>query len=83
MCGSRVRIRHSARPEIRNESASSAMLRQSYPNPAAHSATIGFTLPASEQVTLVVTDGTGREVSRLIDKDMLVEIEAVAYFGKG
>lgn len=47
------------------------MLRQSYPNPAAGSATIGFDLPAGAQVTLTLTDGTGREVARPIDSQRL------------
>lgn len=63
-----------------NESSSSAMLRQSYPNPAAHSATIGFTLPASETVTLVVTDASGREVSRLIDGEALSGGDHAVFF---
>lgn len=43
-------------------------LHQSYPNPSAHSATISFTLPsAMSHITLIVTDATGREVTRLLD----------------
>jgi hypothetical protein len=57
------------------------MLRQSFPNPAAHSATIGFSLPASGQVvSLVVTDAAGREVARLVDGQKLDGGEHAVFF---
>jgi hypothetical protein len=63
------------------EQASATMLRQSFPNPAAHSATIGFSLPASGQVvSLVVTDAAGREVARLVDGQKLDGGEHAVFF---
>jgi len=47
-------------------------LSQSYPNPTDGTATIEFVLSRSESnVELIVHDGTGREVARLIDHESL------------
>ncbi|MEO5930300.1 MAG: SdrD B-like domain-containing protein [Candidatus Kapaibacterium sp.] len=59
------------RDEDGGTATAGAMLQQSYPNPARHSATIEFSLPAGENVTLVVVDAAGREVARLIDGEGL------------
>ncbi len=42
-------------------------LGQNYPNPFNPSTAISFELPRNMQVTLIVTDGLGREVQRVID----------------
>ncbi len=58
-----------------------AMLGQSFPNPATHSATIGFSLPMSqESVSLVVTDASGRVVTRLMDNERLGAGEHAVFF---
>src|SRR3990172_4710816 len=44
---------------------------QNYPNPFNPSTTITFTLPAKSFVTLNILDTLGREVSRLVSKEML------------
>jgi hypothetical protein len=63
------------------DAASSAMLRQSYPNPAAHSTTIGFTLATGgEVVTLAVHDAAGREVARLVDGEALSSGDHAVFF---
>jgi hypothetical protein len=69
----------STRKEEEAETGSLALT--AYPNPAQESATIHFTLPANEkQVTLVVTDATGREVTRLIDGESLGSGEHMVFF---
>ncbi len=42
-------------------------LAGTYPNPFSRNATVAFTLPESQQVTLAVYDVLGREVARLVD----------------
>ncbi len=59
--------------------ARGGMLYQSYPNPAAHSATIGFNLPSAGQVTMIVSDVAGREVARPIDGEPLEAGEHAVY----
>lgn len=44
-----------------------AVLSQSVPNPASRSATIAYTLPRAERVSLKVYDLSGREVATLVD----------------
>jgi hypothetical protein len=59
---------------------SGGVLMQNYPNPARESATIWFNLPhAGRNVTLLLTDGTGREVMRLIDGETLTAGEHAVY----
>lgn len=65
--------------EDRSGAVAGRMLRQSYPNPAAGSATIGFNLPAGGQVTLILTDAAGREVARPIDGQRLEAGEHAVY----
>lgn len=61
--------------------AATAMLGQSFPNPAMHSATISFALPtADENVSLLVTDAAGRVVSRLIDGERTGAGQHAVYF---
>jgi hypothetical protein len=63
------------------DASSSTMLRQSYPNPAAHSTTIGFTLRnGGELVTLSVHDAAGREVARLVDGETLSGGDHAVFF---
>jgi len=61
----------SVRGDEGGDATAGAMLGQSYPNPAGHSATIGFTLPAGSSVTLTLSDPGGREVMRPIDGESL------------
>jgi len=46
-------------------------LEPPYPNPTRHSATLTFTLPRDGHAQLVMYDLLGREVTRLIDEDLV------------
>ncbi len=46
------------------------MLAAAYPNPFARQTTLGFALPSSQKVTLLVFDVLGREVARLVDGEV-------------
>ncbi len=58
--------------KVENESlkSNSFILKQNYPNPFNPSTTVEFTLLKDSHVRLTVNDIEGREVARLIDKDM-------------
>lgn len=49
----------------------SAQLYKTYPNPFNPSATVHFSIPSEENVTVAVYDGLGREVMRLYDNEPL------------
>jgi hypothetical protein len=49
-----------------------------YPNPANDQATISFTLPVQNDVTVTVTDGLGREVSRVVSKHFNAGTSSIA-----
>ncbi|MCH8837957.1 MAG: T9SS type A sorting domain-containing protein, partial [Candidatus Marinimicrobia bacterium] len=53
-----------------------------YPNPFNPSTTTGFELPAASEVTLIVYDLTGREVTRLADGGYLAGYHQVAWDGR-
>ena len=53
------------------EQPRAAILDQNYPNPFNPSTTIGFTIEASERVTLKIYDLLGREVAALLDGEFL------------
>jgi hypothetical protein len=62
----------SVRDDDGETATAGAMLGQSYPNPAGHSATIDFTLPSGTgSVVLILSDASGREVMRPIDGEAL------------
>ncbi|MBN8704256.1 MAG: T9SS type A sorting domain-containing protein [Bacteroidetes bacterium] len=54
-------------------------LNQNYPNPFNPSTTIGFALPASGKVSLVVYDILGREVTTLLNKEMVSGFHSVVF----
>jgi len=54
-------------------------LNQNYPNPFNPSTTIGFALPASGNVNLVVFDILGREVATLLNKEMESGFHSVVF----
>jgi len=54
-------------------------LNQNYPNPFNPSTTIGFALPASGNVNLVVFDILGREVATLLNKEMESGFQSVVF----
>ncbi len=58
--------------KVENETikSNSFILKQNYPNPFNPSTTIEYTLLKESHVQLTVTDINGREVARLVDKDM-------------
>jgi hypothetical protein len=58
-----VSLRAHTAPPVAND----LLLGANYPNPFNASTTIGFTLPRSMPVTLIVTDVLGREVRSLVD----------------
>ena len=57
------------------------VLRQNYPNPFNPSTTIRFSLPRNEYVTLKVFDTMGREIEKLIDKQMEAGDHTVRFDG--
>ncbi|HMB91263.1 MAG TPA: T9SS type A sorting domain-containing protein, partial [Rhodothermales bacterium] len=69
-----VSVEHapSADPEIEKEQGDAVpeafVLEQNYPNPFNPQTTIAYQLPASQLVRLVVYDGLGREVERLVNQ---------------
>ncbi|HVZ38813.1 MAG TPA: SdrD B-like domain-containing protein [Candidatus Kapabacteria bacterium] len=61
--------------------AAASMLGQSFPNPAAYSATINFSLPVtSDEVSLVVSDASGAVVDHLIDGERLAAGDHAVFF---
>ena len=61
--------------------ANEKMLGASFPNPAAGSSTIRFTMPRDETVSLGVYDARGRLVNRLIDGPVPAGSHAVTWNG--
>jgi len=53
-------------------------LSQNYPNPFNPTTTIGFTLPKGGQTTITIFDVLGREVRRLIDRELQEGYHAVS-----
>ncbi|MBN1634622.1 MAG: T9SS type A sorting domain-containing protein [Ignavibacteria bacterium] len=56
---------------IANEIPSGYMLEQNYPNPFNTVTKIEFDIPVSENVTLVIYDGLGREVKRIVNQFLM------------
>ena len=63
--------------------ATEITLEQNHPNPFNPSTTIVFSLPTLSQVELVVHDGPGREVTRLVDGTREAGVHQVVFDGGG
>lgn len=61
---------------------SSFAIHQNYPNPFNPTTTIGFELPSSSHVSLVVYDVLGRRVTSLVDNTMRAGVHQVVWNGK-
>ncbi|AEN74336.1 hypothetical protein Rhom172_2443 [Rhodothermus marinus SG0.5JP17-172] len=59
------------------------VLEQNYPNPFHKATTIRYTLPQPGKVRLVVYDLLGREVARLVDREMPAGTHAVRFEPQG
>ncbi|MCH7528743.1 MAG: T9SS type A sorting domain-containing protein, partial [Candidatus Marinimicrobia bacterium] len=64
------------------ESPTSFHLLSNYPNPFNPATTIGFELPAATNITLIVYDLTGREVTRLADRGYQAGYHQVVWDGR-